>query len=54
MQPPTLMNLKVLLPFRIFAEKTGVTRIVAETPRGFVRTSAAPARLRVRRSRPAF
>jgi len=25
------MNLKVLLPFEIFAEKTGVTRIVAET-----------------------
>ncbi|MFO7645659.1 MAG: F0F1 ATP synthase subunit epsilon [Desulfosarcina sp.] len=25
------MNLKVLLPFRIFAEKTGVIRIVAET-----------------------
>ena len=28
------MNLKVLLPFRIFAEKTGVTRIVAETRAG--------------------
>ena len=28
------MNLKVLLPFQIFAEKTGVTRIVAETPDG--------------------
>ena len=28
------MNLKVLLPFQIFAEKTGVTRIVAETPNG--------------------
>lgn len=25
------MNLKVLLPFQIFAENTGVTRIVAET-----------------------
>lgn len=25
------MNLKVLLPFQIFAEKTGVTRVVAET-----------------------
>jgi F-type H+-transporting ATPase subunit epsilon len=34
MPPPTLMNLKVLLPFRIFAEKTGVTRIVAETQEG--------------------
>ncbi len=32
--PPTLMNLKVLLPFRIFAEKTGVLRIVAETREG--------------------
>ena len=31
---PTLMNLKVLLPFRIFAEKTGVSRIVAETSKG--------------------
>ena len=34
MQQPTLMNLKVLLPFGIFAEKTGVTRIVAETREG--------------------
>ena len=25
------MNLKVLLPFQIFAEKTGVSRIVAQT-----------------------
>ena len=32
--PPTLMNLKVLLPFQIFAEKTGVSRIVAETHEG--------------------
>jgi len=28
------MNLKVLLPFQIFAEKTGVLRIVAETHEG--------------------
>lgn len=28
------MNLKVLLPFQIFAEKTGVSRIVAETHKG--------------------
>jgi F-type H+-transporting ATPase subunit epsilon len=28
------MNLKVLLPFQIFAEKTGVIRIVAETHEG--------------------
>jgi F-type H+-transporting ATPase subunit epsilon len=28
------MNLKVLLPFQIFAEKTGVSRIVAETRAG--------------------
>ena len=34
MQQPTRMNLKVLLPFKIFAEKTGVSRIVAETPDG--------------------
>lgn len=32
--PPTLMRLKVLLPFGVFAEKTGVSRIVAETSRG--------------------
>jgi F-type H+-transporting ATPase subunit epsilon len=34
MQHPILMNLKVLLPFRIFVEKTGVFRIVAETRDG--------------------
>ena len=28
------MNLKVLLPFQVFAEKTGVARIVAETHEG--------------------
>ena len=28
------MTLKVLLPFQVFAEKTGVTRIVAETREG--------------------
>lgn len=28
------MNLRILLPFRIFAEKTGVSRIVAETKAG--------------------
>ena len=28
------MNLKVLLPYQIFAEKTGVARIVAETAAG--------------------
>lgn len=28
------MNLKVLLPFQVFADKTGVTRIVAETHEG--------------------
>ena len=32
MPPP--MNLKVLLPFQIFAEKAGVSRIVAETREG--------------------
>jgi F-type H+-transporting ATPase subunit epsilon len=31
---PTLMNLKILLPFKIFAEKTGVLRIVAGTREG--------------------
>ena len=32
--PPTLMSLNVLLPFEIFAQETGVSRIVAETPAG--------------------
>jgi len=31
---PTLMNLKILLPSRIFAEIAGVSRIVAETCEG--------------------
>lgn len=31
---PMLMNLKILLPFKIFAEETGVLRIVAETREG--------------------
>jgi F-type H+-transporting ATPase subunit epsilon len=30
----TLMHLKVLLPFQIFAEKTDVSRIIAETREG--------------------
>ena len=34
MPQPTLMNLKVLLPFQVYAEKTGVLRIVAETREG--------------------
>ena len=46
MPQPTLMNLKVLLPFQVFADKTGVSRIVAENLRGLVRTSATPAGLR--------
>jgi F-type H+-transporting ATPase subunit epsilon len=32
--PPAFMNLRVLLPFQVFAEKTGVSRIVAETREG--------------------
>ena len=32
--PSTLMNLKILLPFQIFAEKSVVSRIVAETREG--------------------
>jgi F-type H+-transporting ATPase subunit epsilon len=32
--PPPSMTLKVLLPFEIFAEKAGVSRIVAETHEG--------------------
>jgi F-type H+-transporting ATPase subunit epsilon len=31
---PLPMNLKILLPFRVFAEQVGVSRIVAETPAG--------------------
>ncbi len=46
MQPSALMNLKILLPFQVFAEKTGVLRIVAETRDGLVRAAAPPARLR--------
>ena len=34
MPQPTLINLKVLLPFEVFAEKNGVLRIVAETHAG--------------------
>ena len=34
MPQPTLMNLKLLLPFRVFAEETGVSRVVAETRQG--------------------
>ncbi len=32
--PQLSMNLKVLLPFQVFAERTGVSRIVAETRQG--------------------
>ena len=32
--PTSVMNLKVLLPFQVFAEKTDVVRIVAETREG--------------------
>ena len=32
--PSALMHLKVLLPFQVLAEKTDVTRIVAETREG--------------------
>ena len=31
---PAAMNLKILLPFKVFAEKTGVVRVVAETRAG--------------------
>ena len=43
--PPTLMNLKILLPFQVFAEKTGVSRIVAETRSRLIWFLAAPTRL---------
>jgi F-type H+-transporting ATPase subunit epsilon len=32
--PATLMTLKLLLPFQVFAETTGVSRMVAETQAG--------------------
>jgi F-type H+-transporting ATPase subunit epsilon len=32
--PGSLMRLKVLLPFKLFADVPGVSRIVAETPAG--------------------
>jgi len=32
--PPTAMNLKVLLPFQVFTDETGVSRIIAETLEG--------------------
>jgi len=31
---PACMNLKILLPYKIYAEKTGVSRIVAESRAG--------------------
>jgi F-type H+-transporting ATPase subunit epsilon len=31
---PPLMHLKILLPFKIFADKPDVTRVVAQTPHG--------------------
>jgi F-type H+-transporting ATPase subunit epsilon len=31
---PARMNLKILLPFKVFAEQTGVSRIVAHTSEG--------------------
>jgi F-type H+-transporting ATPase subunit epsilon len=34
MPQAALMHLKVLLPFQVFADKTGVSRIVAETREG--------------------
>jgi F-type H+-transporting ATPase subunit epsilon len=34
MQQPPLMNLKILLPFGIYADKAGVSRIVADTREG--------------------
>jgi len=34
MPQPALMNLKILLPFQIFVEKSGVSRIVAATREG--------------------
>ena len=32
--PPSHMNLKILLPFGVFEQKTAVLRIIAESPEG--------------------
>jgi len=32
--PPQRMTLKLLLPFQVFAEKTGLSRLVVETREG--------------------
>ena len=32
--PAALMKLKILLPFEVFSEKSGMLRIIAETPGG--------------------
>ena len=32
--PPSLMSLKILMPFQVFADRKGISRIVAETPDG--------------------
>jgi len=34
MQPPLLMDLKILLPFRVFSDNSNISRIVAETGDG--------------------
>ncbi|WP_373085642.1 F0F1 ATP synthase subunit epsilon [Sneathiella sp.] len=34
--PRNLMQLKILLPFKVFAQKQGVSRIVAKTTQGFI------------------
>jgi F-type H+-transporting ATPase subunit epsilon len=34
MQQPNLMHLEVLLPFGVFVDRAGISRIVAETPEG--------------------
>ena len=42
--PPTLMNLKILLPFQVFADKAGVSRIVIERPAKKARVTIHTAR----------
>ena len=44
--PQLRMQLKILLPSRVFGEIDDVTRIVAETRAGFVWHPATSARLR--------
>ena len=34
MSQPTLMNLRILLPFEVFVDKMGISKVIAETSAG--------------------